>query len=1392
MSFEQTFQNSEMLQNISQYLPYGVLGTLGLLGLGIVVIMGVLFTKNKKAALEKALQAPVPGDAKGVHEKLLLLKDYLFKLLSLKSYLIQWGILPKEDLKKVFQESLHIQKDYLGSRQAQYKLPWYLMLGAKGSGKTTLLNNAELDMPMGHPEYQFDEYDSRCKWWFFDKGIVVDPEGGMVLGKDNEPVNEGLWSQVLHLLSFYRTKRPLDGVILTIPCHEIFNIDDQGKLQIIHRAKKLQTKLWQIQRELGMRVPVYVMVTKCDHINGFREFASEIPQDALNEVFGWSSPYSLDAAYDPSWAKNALDTIQSHIHRIRSEIFTEKQIKSNKDGAFVFKNEFLKVTKGLRTYVDNLFKESRYHETFFLRGIYFSGDTGHHTAVSQHRKKSLYAISPESVGSEVEIPFKQFDKTRVSFVRDFLSLKVFPEFALARPVTRYFVSNNKYYNFLKVVITVFLVGSFVGMMWSKAKLEKVRTSLYPLIRTIEESVRGSSTGASPQNITFMNTQSVKILSMMSNLDVQSSFSLFIPPSWFSGFDRDIQKTLTLAWDRVILRSFYSGLIKKSQDLYYLPSDSQALIRPGHASHKPLKAKTFQHLKTYVKDVKTFEKLVSHYNDLDNTRDIHVIGKLVKYLYNYDLPEQFYGDYQYYTTALGATDHKEIPLKNYSLPARRKLRFLFDSYIKSIMTLDRALPKIVNLNTALNKLTQVNTTQGFQGKELSNLLSEIFQAYRMIQDKELAWLKKREFSPGEAYNDVLEDIEKSTLFSKPMAKELDNKAHHAYKNYKNLLKTLSFPITGDLFSKIDDSGDLDPVTPSPQFTKVVEQLKDFQKEPFIQAIQSPQAISAVKAGQMMLWDENALKSVKSIVSSYTHFVGTILPQMPLELRNALKFLAQFQTRTHIFHGIARAQNFQPEPSSDSRFDMRESILQQVQNYKDVAPLFSGILGSHMQGDHSGEGSRLRKVIRDELLKIMNRVETLQTLDNPYGLGQDDFSWWNGQEPLGFRAFGVYDLEDMKTYLSSQLRQVSFLAKDITQPIISFLNIPYFKTGQEINSIFMKWQRIIDQINDHEKKTPGNSISRLEEFILVDMTSDSRKCQDLALNTDVDGHHGDFFLSKLNALKMKRFNRCRKLMKGAAVENYSRLSQFFNNNLSGRFPFSKEPFPEKGDAAPRDIYTFYQIMDQMGKIQQKILSLSAGSHRRDLETFFQMMEKAKPFLLAGLSNEIPKIDLAVKLRTDRSREIGGNQIIDWNFQINEKKISLGQKDNTTSWRVSNPITLGLRWAELSPYIPVKGGAKHSIAVDDRDVTFTFNNDYGLLRLIRLHSEKTLRKSEARPVTLSFEVPTLREEASQKARVYLKMAFVAPIETSSGNVENTLLAAPEFPSKAPLIKIVHSKKR
>lgn len=247
-----------------------------------------------------------------------------------------------------------------------YVLPWYLIIGESGSGKTTAIKSARLSSPFAEVTSTSGISGTRnCDWWFFEQAIIIDTAGRYAIPVDEGPDKEE-WQKFLSLLAKYRKKEPINGLIVTISADKLL----KANLEVLAEdAKNIRRRIDELMRVLGVKFPVYLLVTKCDLVQGMTEFCNALPEETLSQAMGYINlePKEL--------AENVVnEAFLQIIQRLRDlRLLILNKIKEKIDPALlIFPEEFKRLEKGLKTFASIAFQENPYQETPLFRGIFFS------------------------------------------------------------------------------------------------------------------------------------------------------------------------------------------------------------------------------------------------------------------------------------------------------------------------------------------------------------------------------------------------------------------------------------------------------------------------------------------------------------------------------------------------------------------------------------------------------------------------------------------------------------------------------------------------------------------------------------------------------------------------------------------------------------------------------------------------------------------------------------------------------------------------------------------------------------------------------------------------------------------------------------------------------------
>lgn len=265
---------------------------------------------------------------------------------------------------------------WLGGGTYLYELPWYMFIGAPGSGKTTALMHAGLQFLLGDASKAAVKGvggTRNCDWWFTKDAVLIDTAGRYTLQESDRDVDASAWDNFLALLKKTRPRQPINGVLLTVNVQDLLQ---QGGTERAEHAAKLRARLQELQTKLGVRAPVYVLVTKADLIGGFNESFQGLNKDERDQVWGFT--FAPDTpADDPlrDFAPLYQGLQKRLIEQLPARMEAERDVLK-KSALFAFPQEFAALQGVLADFLRQVFAGGGAVETTpQVRGVYFTSGT---------------------------------------------------------------------------------------------------------------------------------------------------------------------------------------------------------------------------------------------------------------------------------------------------------------------------------------------------------------------------------------------------------------------------------------------------------------------------------------------------------------------------------------------------------------------------------------------------------------------------------------------------------------------------------------------------------------------------------------------------------------------------------------------------------------------------------------------------------------------------------------------------------------------------------------------------------------------------------------------------------------------------------------------------------
>ena len=353
-----------------------------------------------------------------------------------------------DKLRQKFQTGL---QEFKSRGKDIYKLPWYVIIGEPGSGKSEAIRHSGLDFPPGlQDELQGSGGTVNMDWWFTNRSIILDTAGSMIFN-ESQAGEAPEWREFLRLLRKARPYCPVNGLFLVLSVESLIK-DSADK--IAQKAGKLAQQLDMIQRTLDVRFPVYLLVTKCDLLTGFREFFDNIEDPLLqHQIFGWSNPEPLDAHFRPELVEQHLKIVAERVRRRRLALLREsatavrygetaffasksqtgpagKRRLDEVDSLYALPESVMLLAPRLRRYLETIFVAGEWSaKPVFLRGIYFTSSMREGRALDEAMALAT-GVALDQLPED-----RPWEKNRSYFMRDLFLEKVFRENGLVTRAT---------------------------------------------------------------------------------------------------------------------------------------------------------------------------------------------------------------------------------------------------------------------------------------------------------------------------------------------------------------------------------------------------------------------------------------------------------------------------------------------------------------------------------------------------------------------------------------------------------------------------------------------------------------------------------------------------------------------------------------------------------------------------------------------------------------------------------------------------------------------------------------------------------------------------------------------------------------------------------------------
>lgn len=1253
-------------------------------------------------------------------------------------------------------------------------VPCFLLLGPANSGKTALLNGLHQSYFSGERGWVTD-LAAGVAHWHFAGGEIIEVAGSLFTPATQDDNAAGRWQSFLSHLQRRRRRRPLDGIVLAVPSTMLAGSDALSTQKLQSYALQASQQLKVLRDQLGFSLPVFVVITKCDAIPGYKTFVTAQLAAHTGEIFGWSNPYDLDAPFDPKWIAEGFAEVYRELSRQRVEFFTLRTGAVQDDSAlkselFLFPFHLMELQLPLAAYLGQFLEDCGHRDALQFRGIYFSG-------IDPRTAKAVAQRQPGANGA--------------GSTSDLFEKKIFPERILARPSEAALAQRRIGLNLSRSLCAVALLLLFPGALLAWYQLFKASKQIVSHLREIRA-------GLSQAKDHISAASAYATIYSAQELSGGTFQSEFLPASLSGSLGQKVRAIMPAVFERLVYPGLRSELEGRASDLAMAHAHAESATSPSAAE-----TDASQRLSSFTDALLNLESQVVLFNSVVPTGGGHAQSQTLLKLAASLSPGTF-ADLKIRSTSgldeiVRASSVTPFEVQPWNKPLASRLEALVTDVLRQNGNEERLLALLDALATSINLLEE-NKLDTYE--QLNSLLESLAQVQSYVATPDLQWLAStddRLEMPGDLNRTL------SRIFSRPAREsillcdtigedgscaslrelqgsiEQMTRAHFA--ELRTLLLAAHTKTTGPILATTDAKLQLAQPTVDLQMV-----LDSFLKLPFV-AREGAAHFRDVEAGQQLLWDNERLQAAIQDKKAYDAFFTGALAKTSDNLQDTFEEVALSRLEANMADSVASAQSFQPLPSGDQA---DQATTNEVRSFQAASQSLTQLLEDFSELNFDDDYQDLQRLTTNHALMVLARIDRAFDARHFYWPPAGNFDGWTA-DSLPSVVYGTHTPDEMDGYLLAQRQDVQRYSA-AAQPLAAFLQNG--GAGQK-QTLIAKWRSIVNDLQKNESGGAGPGLGSVEEFL--DSGMNKMAPPDCQIPASPASSSLIYFVRVRRSLEQALVSRCRSLSNRSAFQEYIEIANFFNERLAGKFPFS----PPSDDAAapeadPSDLTELFRRLDAEGKSIRQGLQASSGANPgavARITTFLNQIDALHPMFapLASGQAALPAFDVVPAFRVNRNHETNGNQIIDWSLQVGGNTFRNLDTPSTGRWSFGEPVKLLLRWAKDSPQQPV-AVAPATGNPGRRTVIFEYHDPWSLLRMLAVHAAPATdldRPVDPDPQTLEFTAsqessptnlavlskaaPAIETNSNQMAKVFIRIRIYPVGKTDS-------LRIPPFPVQAP----------
>lgn len=1140
------------------------------------------------------------------------------------------------------------------SAKDRLSMPWFMLVGADGSGKKTILGNTGLPLPWGPPLEVDSHRKDAGKWWLFEDAVVLEAPpaapgpsaAAATLPPDQTVADTSVgWNTLLHMLRRDRPDSPLNGIIITVSCLELLNARNNPE-RLEEQADRINNFLTRTRNFLGVRLPLHVLVTKCDTLPGFRGFAAALPPNRRHDIFGWANPNDPEKPFDPGWIDTGFARLLAQLSDLRDEALAAPEIIEDSTGVFVFDNEFADLQDSLKAFIARIIPVGERRPSLFFRGFYFTGDTLE-SAAPRDSDATIEQHANAGARTSTELAAEPHE---LVFLRELFATKIFREAGLARPMSRLRLSRDRRVVFLQAAsLLIALVGG--AGLWTaingwrregqvyRAGLRADAATLTRVLAGVAidlDEVRFGNGPASPMDRRARDAAVIELVAQLRDVPTQSVRSPFIPTSWFSSLPGDIEQSMLTGVESIVLPVTRQRLEERVSRLLGAAAPGATGIADGTVTQSGEDAEPFdpRAVSAYLQDVRVLSSNIERYNSLADSASGNVaeLSALLDYLFG----EQITAD-----SALATTEFGDA-LKRAAAPR---------------IAITPGMSATV-VNRAVAMISSVGEDAARQLAAAPTAAAE--RAIRPADDLRAlngltALVKLMDPKAG-----LVATVSDSAILGARLARAVEDSIAARFRR-------AAWRIVGDTIA---------PDSAAARLRAAIERLSQYRLMERAEGGLRRRISSEIHPNQRLRWDVGRLELALALPAEYLQAVVTISEALPGRNPDRLHRALGVQLRERSLDVAASAQRFTPlGPKPDLLMEVRTSGM----NLEAAAPRLAR-LSESLDTLQAGREGRL--LIAAAARQAEQAIAMAQRIFDSWSFAPQTarVATWQGVQPLSFAALGV--TTDTLEQVSKLLQFTTDLRALTTSvaPAIRYLRSVGAGDSSRVPALLPRWEAITIASQKEARGDASSTLGMLMYYVRETMSMrDLASCTAKASEPDSTRPSSDVFVVKRRQFRAAMVSRCGTGGASDALANYQRLRALFQSRLAGRYPFADSTHAARAgaEAEPAAVRAFFRqfdafrVVDDIALRSHPTLSQTARSAIAFIDQLAAVRAFVAPFVDSGSVRAVPAYSLTAAATI--TPDTLPNYLLD--LDIGGRLATVDESALEHSWRAGEPVKVVL---------------------------------------------------------------------------------------------------------------------